>query len=118
MKKYFRHVLGTDPSEDVEVFYEKDEAFNTFVYRTKSEKYIVIGSYSTVSTEYRILDANNPKVEFRIFQPRERDLEYSIAHYNLIFIYLTNKDNATNFKLMKTSEVSNIKRKLGRCNST
>ena len=101
-EKIFRHILGTDPSNDVEVFFEEDEAFSTYVYRSKSEKYIIIGSASTVSTEYRILEANNAKGEFRVFQPRERDLEYNIAHYKNYFYILTNKDKATNFKLMKT----------------
>lgn len=103
-EKIFRHVLGTDSSEDIEVYSEKNSAFNTFVYRSKSEKYIIIGSYSTVSSEYRILEADNPTGEFKIFQPRERNLEYDIAHYNEDFYILTNKDKATNFKLMKTSE--------------
>ena len=103
-EKIFRHVLGTDSSEDIEVYSEKNSAFNTFVYRTKSEKYIIIGSYSTVSSEYRMLEADNPTGEFKIFQPRERNLEYDIAHYNEDFYILTNKDKATNFKLMKTSE--------------
>jgi oligopeptidase B len=103
-EKIFRHVLGTDTSTDVEVFFEEDEAFSTYVYRSKSDKYLMIGSHSTVSTEYRILEANNPTGEFRIFQPRVRDLEYNIAHYNNSFYILTNKDNAINFKLMKTSE--------------
>jgi len=103
-EKIFRHVLGTDPSEDVEVFFEKDEAYSSYVYRTKSNKYIIIGSYSTVSTEYQILEANNPTGQFRVFQTRERDLEYSIAHYKTDFYILTNKDEASNFKLMKTSE--------------
>lgn len=103
-EKIFRHVLGTDQSKDIEVFFEKDEAYSSYVYRTKSYKYIIIGSYSTVSTEYRILEADNPTGEFRVFQPRERDLEYSIAHYNSVFYILTNKDEASNFKLMKTSE--------------
>jgi oligopeptidase B len=102
-EKIFRHVLGTDPSLDVEIFYEKDEAFSTYVYRSKSDKFLIIGSHSTVSTEYRILEADNPTGNFRVFQPRERDLEYNIAHYSNSFYVLTNKDNATNFKLMKTS---------------
>ncbi|WP_111707905.1 S9 family peptidase [Lutibacter citreus] len=108
-EKIFRHILGTDPSEDVEVYHENEESFNTHVYRTKSDKYIVIGSYSTVSTEYRFLDADKPLGDFKIFQPRERDLEYSIAHYNGYFYILTNKDNATNFKLMKTSSSETLK---------
>jgi len=103
-EKIFRHVLGTDPSTDVEVFYEEDEAFSTFVYRSKSDKYIIIGSSSTVSTEYRVLKADDPNGVFKLFQPRERDLEYNIAHYNGDFYILTNKDKAINFKLMKTSD--------------
>lgn len=108
-EKIFRHVLGTNPSEDIEVYVEKNKAFNTFVYGTKSEKYIIVGSYSTVSSEYRILESDNPTGEFRIFQPRERNHEYDIAHYNGNFYILTNKDKATNFKLMKTPEMATSK---------
>jgi len=108
-EKIFRHVLGTDPSLDEEVYCEKEEAFSTYVYRTKSDKYIIIGSQSTVSTEYRILKADNPSGDFKLFQPRERDLEYNIAHYNGFFYILTNKDKATNFKLMKTSSKKTLK---------
>ena len=103
-EKIFRHVLGTDVSQDVEVYHEKGESFNAFVYASKSEKYIIIGAHSTVSSEYRILEADNPTGEFRLFQKRVRNLEYDIAHYNGDFYILTNKDKATNFKLMKTSE--------------
>ncbi len=103
-EKIFKHVLGTAISEDVEVYFESDDTFNCFVYKTKSEKYIIIGSYNTVSTEYRFLDANTPDGDFKILQPRERNLEYGVAHYGTDFYILTNKDNATNFKLMKTSE--------------
>ena len=108
-EKIFRHIVGTDPSNDVEVYFEEDETFSTYVYKTKSEKYFIIGSYSTVSNEYRILEVDNPTGSFKVFQPRERDFEYSIAHYNGDFYILTNKDNATNFKLMKTSEKNTLK---------
>jgi oligopeptidase B len=107
--KIFRHVLGTHPSTDIEVFHEVNEAFNCFVYRSKSDKYLIIGSYSTLSTEYQFLEANNPTGKFKIFQPRERNLEYSISHYNNHFYIHTNKDNAINFKLMKTSENETLK---------
>jgi oligopeptidase B len=103
-EKIFRHVLGTDSSQDVEVYHENGHAFNAFVYTSKSEKYIIIGAHSTVSSEYHILEADNPTGEFKLFQKRVRNLEYDIAHYNGDFYILTNKDKATNFKLMKTSE--------------
>ena len=100
--KIYRHVLGTQASEDVEVYHEKDETFGTYVTKSKSKKYIIIGSYSTLSTEAQYLDADNPTGEFKMLQKREEDLEYNVAHYKDHFYLLTNKDSATNFKLMKT----------------
>ena len=101
-EKIYRHVLGTPTSEDVEVYHEKDETFGTYVTISKSKKYIIIGSYSTTSTEAQFLEADNPTGEFKILQPRVKDLEYNVAHYKEHFYLLTNKDKATNFKLMKT----------------
>ncbi|WP_418361242.1 S9 family peptidase [Tenacibaculum todarodis] len=100
--KIYKHVLGSDSKLDELVFEEKDETYNAFVYKTKSDKYIVIGSSATVSTEYQVLDADNPNGELKMIQARERDLEYDIAHYGDHFYIKTNKDGATNFKLMKT----------------
>ncbi|MEO6177792.1 MAG: S9 family peptidase [Flavobacterium circumlabens] len=102
--KVFRHKLNTDSKEDVLVFNETDDTFNVSVSKEKSRKYIVIGSGSTLTTEYRILNSDNPDGEFEVFQPRVRGLEYSISHYEDSFYILTNKDKATNFKLMKTPE--------------
>jgi len=98
----YRHVLGTDASEDVVVFEEKDETYSTYVYKTKSHKFIVIGSSSTLSSEFRIISADKPYGDWMIIQPREDNLEYSLAHYGDYFYIQTNKDDATNFKLMKT----------------
>ncbi|HAN19990.1 MAG: oligopeptidase B [Bacteroidetes bacterium GWC2_33_15] len=99
--KIFRHELGTGTLNDKEIFYEEDETFNTYVYKSKSEKYIIIGSSSTVSDEYRVLDANNPGGEFMVIQPREKGLEYSVSHFGDYFYIRTNL-NAINFKLVKT----------------
>lgn len=100
--KIYKHTLGSDASLDELVYEEKDDTFGAFVTKSKSKDYIIIGSYSTVSTEYHVLDANNPDGELQIIQPRERDLEYEVAHYGDHFYIKTNKDGATNFKLMKT----------------
>lgn len=100
----FRHKIGTIVNEDVLVFEEKDETFSTFIYRSKSRKYLIIGSESTLTSEYRILEADSPDREFRVFSPREQGLEYSISHYQNQFYILTNKDEAENFKLMVTPE--------------
>lgn len=102
--KVFRHKLNTSSENDVLVYDETDDTFNVSISKEKSRKYIVIGSGSTLTTEYRILNSNNPDGEFAVFQPRVRGLEYSISHYEDSFYILTNKDKATNFKLMKTPE--------------
>ena len=102
--KIFKHKLYSDSKTDIEVFHETDETFNTFVYKSKSKKYLIIGSSSTLSSEYRFLNADVPDGRFKIFQERTKKLEYSIAHYNGSFYIISNKDDATNFKISKTSE--------------
>ncbi len=104
--KIYKHKVGTNPSEDELIFHEQDDTFSTFVYKEKSKKYIVIGSSSTLTSEYQILEASNPDGKFRIFQVRTRGIEYSISHYGDSFYIVTNKDKATNFKLMKTPETA------------
>lgn len=107
--KIFKHKLGADPSTDQEVYHETDETFGTYVYKTKSKKYLIIGSYATLAAEYRILEADNPDGEFRIFQPRERGLEHDIYHFEDKWYIYTNKDKAVNFKVMTTPETKTTK---------
>ncbi len=104
--KIYRHTINTPSSNDVLVYDEQDDTFNTFVYKEKSKKYLVIGSSSTLTNEYQILESDNPTGKFRYFQKRVRGLEYSISHFGDSFYVVTNKDKATNFKLMKTNEKS------------
>lgn len=97
--KIYRHKLGN--KRDVLVFHEKDPIYNCYIYKTKSNKFLVIGSDATLSSEMRILDADNPTGKFKIFQPRERNHEYHIAHFEDKFYVITNW-NAQNFRLMET----------------
>lgn len=102
--KIYKHKLNSDAKNDVLIYHEKDDTYNTFIYKEKSKKYLVIGSGSTLTSEFRILDAKTPDADFKVFQPRTRGLEYSISHYGDKFYIVTNKDKATNFKLMVTPE--------------
>jgi oligopeptidase B len=98
--KIFKHVLGTPQSEDIEVFHETDETFNCYVYRTKSDAFIIIGSSATLANEYRYLSTDAPNEEFTLFLPREREHEYSLAHFGEHFYILSNWQ-AKNFRLMR-----------------
>ncbi|MEL1241866.1 S9 family peptidase [Flavobacterium flavipallidum] len=102
--KIFKHKLGAKQEEDVLVYFEKDDTFSVDINKSKSRKYLAIESGSTLTSEYRILNADNPDGKFKIFQKRKRGVEYSINHYNDSFYILTNKDDDENFKLMKTPE--------------
>ncbi|MGG7035923.1 MAG: S9 family peptidase [Flavobacterium sp.] len=104
--KIFKHKLGADTKNDTLIYFEKDETFYIEISKSKSRKYLSIVSESTLTSEYRILEADNPDGEFRIFQKRKRGVEYGINHYEDNFYILTNKDKATNFKLMKTPETA------------
>lgn len=102
--KIFKHKLGQKQSENELIYFEKDDTFSVEIAKSKSKKYLAIESGSTLTTEYQILEADNPDGKFRMFQKRIRGLEYSINHYENSFYIMTNKDGAENFKLMKTHE--------------
>ena len=97
----YKHILGTDQDQDILVYEETDDTFGCYVSKSKSKKYIIIGSYHTSSNEYRYIDADKPESDFVIIQKREKNLEYSVYHYKEYFYILTNYE-AKNFRLMRT----------------
>ena len=98
----YRHKIGTDSNDDVLVFHEEDDAFDVNVFKTKSLEYIFIASSSTTSDEHRFIPSADVFADWKIIQPRTEDLEYSVEHFEDEFYIITNADDATNFKLVKT----------------
>ena len=94
----YAHKIGTSQSDDILIYEEKDETFYCYVYKSKSEDYIIINSSSTLSDEYRLIPSNNPLLEPKVFQKRTKGLEYSIYHKKDHFYILTNEDHH-NFSL-------------------
>ncbi|PVX52125.1 oligopeptidase B [Balneicella halophila] len=105
----YTHKIGKDVAKDKLVYEEKDNTFYTHCYKTKSEKYIIIGNSSTLTSEMRYIDADKPDSEFQLIAPRERGVEYNVAHYGESFYIYTNW-NAQNFCLMKTPVTATDKR--------
>ncbi|RLD79709.1 MAG: oligopeptidase B [Bacteroidetes bacterium] len=99
--KIYKHVLGEEPEVDPMIYHEEDETFGTGVSLSKSMEYLMIGSFSTLSTEYRFLNSSKPDGEFKVFQARQEKLEYFVSHYKNKFYIRTNLD-AKNFRLMET----------------
>lgn len=100
--KIMRHTLGNPCRFDKIVYVEKDSTFDTFVFTSKSEEYIVIGSFSKTTSEYRILPSIRPYGDFTLFAPRVKGIEYDIEPVGNICYVRTNY-MAENFRLMKAS---------------
>lgn len=99
-EKIFRHTLGTDSAKDVLVYEEKDKTNYIGVGKTKNNKFILIESSATTSSETRYLDANDPNGNFKVFQPRIKNVLYNVTSLEDKFLVTTNKD-ALNFKVVE-----------------
>ena len=102
-EKVMRHSFNQN-QKDEEVYFEKDDEFNLYSYKSKSGKYIIIVSGKTISDEIRFLNADEPYGDFKIFQKRVDGLEYSIDHLNNKWYVRTNINDSKNFKLMVCDE--------------
>jgi oligopeptidase B len=96
----WRHRLGTDPGADVMVHQEDDDRFFCSVERTRSGGFIVLDLRSAVTSETRILPADQPEGTFTVLEPRRQDVEYGIDHHGDRFFILSN-DGAPNFRLVE-----------------
>ena len=96
----FKHNIISNRSELV--YEEKDDTFSVYVMDSKSEDYIFISSYSSLTTEFQYIKSNEPSDKFKYIQKRQRGLEYSISHFGDYFYIFTNADDALNYKIMRT----------------
>ena len=98
--RIYRHLLGTDPAEDALIYEEPDEQFSVGVSKTKSEAYLLIGIFQTVTSEFHYLAADDPAPPPRLFLARRHGHEYDVEHHGGHFYVRTN-DAAQNFRLMR-----------------
>ncbi len=70
------HHINTPPDNDDLIYTENDEAYITGVSKEKNGQVVFIGSWSTLTTEYRYLDFSKEEKGFQIFHPRTHNLEY------------------------------------------
>ncbi len=102
----WRHTVGTPAAEDVLVYQEDDERFFLGVHLTKSERYVLLGLHSKVTSEVHYLPADQPEGQFKVVAPREQDVEYDVSHHRdrsgaERFLIVTNAGGAENFKLVE-----------------
>ncbi len=95
----FRHELGA--ASDALVYQEDDARFNVGLTKTRSRRFVFIETASSVTSELRYLEADQPRSEFRVLLPRRQDIEYDASHHGEHF-YIRTNDQAKNFRLMRT----------------
>jgi len=102
--KVRKHVIdsanNTDLAADPLVWEQKDTSFYTSLGRTKDDRYLTIATQSTVSSEVWLAGADDPRLAFQVFLPRERDHEYQVEHANDRWIVRTNW-KAKNFRIVE-----------------
>ncbi len=87
------HRLGSDPAEDVELFHEDDEGYRVAVGETSDRQWIVIGTGDHVTSEIRLLPANDPFAEPILVAPRLPGREYDVdTHGDTLFIHTNDTD--------------------------
>ncbi len=98
--RVIRHFVGTDPAGDVEVYWEDDERFWVGVGATSSERFVVIGSQSKITSEHRLVDADRPDAEPLVVRARTEGIEYGVDHQGDRLLIVTN-DGALDFRLVE-----------------
>ncbi|MCH2145851.1 MAG: S9 family peptidase [Phycisphaerales bacterium] len=101
--RIYRHRLGDDASLDQLVYEDPDGRFYVDIARSRSGRWLIAGSGGQITSEYHVLDADEPDGEFIPIAPRRRGVEYSVEHSGDRFYIRTNEE-APNFKIMSVSE--------------
>jgi oligopeptidase B len=99
----WRHRLGTVAGGDVKVFQEDSVLYDAQVSRSRSGRYVFIGSTGYRSSEWRVVPTARPTDKPRVLQPRRPDVLYTPDHLPGRFLLLTN-DGATNFRVVSMPE--------------
>jgi oligopeptidase B len=101
-----RHTVGTPAAQDVLIYEEPDERFWVGVGLTRSERYLLISVGSKITSELRLLDADDPTGEFALVAERNAGVEYSVDHWahpadrsRDLLLVLHNGDGKQNFEL-------------------
>jgi len=99
----YKHVLDSDPDNDVLVFNEADENFGCSVFRSFSREYIFIQTSTWEQDEFWFIPVSDLDAPPTLIQARMKGLEYDVeGHQGDRFIISTNADGATDWKLVET----------------
>ncbi|HZV57008.1 MAG TPA: S9 family peptidase [Sphingobium sp.] len=94
------HRLGTDAAEDAELFREEDEGFRVSVGMTAAENWIVIAAGDHVTSEVRLVPADDPTAPAILVSARVAEREYDVDEHEG-WLYIRTNDTHPNFRLCR-----------------
>jgi oligopeptidase B len=100
------HELGTPVDADAQLFHEPDERFWVGAGFTRSEKYLVIGVGSSITSEEWLLDAADLRGQPRVVWPRVEGVEYDSDHAVVDgedVLYILHNEGAVDFELVRVA---------------
>jgi oligopeptidase B len=97
----FRHRIGTPADTDECVYEEADESFFLALGRTQSRAFVLINAHDHQTSEFHVLDANDPEARPRVVVPRSTGHEYDVEHHGDRLIITTNSVGAEDFRIVE-----------------
>ncbi|MEU1973524.1 S9 family peptidase [Microbacterium sp. NPDC019599] len=100
------HELGTPVEDDAKLFHEPDERYWVGAGFTRSDRYLVIGLGSSITSEEWLLDADDLRGEARVVWPRNEGVEYEVNHAVVDgedVLYIVHNDGALDFEMVRVA---------------
>ncbi|MGP1925084.1 MAG: S9 family peptidase [Arsenophonus sp. NEOnobi-MAG3] len=98
------HKYGKKSVEDNRVYQENDDRFYLSMIKSSSKAYILLSISSIKTSEYRLIDANNPTEALKVFSPRQIGREYELDHFRDNF-YIRSNHQLEQFGLYATQSI-------------
>ena len=94
------HNLGDKPEQDKTIFEETNITYHMGISKTRSKRYITIYRGDSETNEELFFESNDKDPKPVVFRPEEKGVKYSIEDHGDKFYIHTNKDGATEYKIM------------------
>lgn len=102
----YRQNITDMTAKPVLVYSEKDPGFFVGVGRSDTGNFVEIGANDHTTAETWIIPSASPESAPLCIAPRLTDREYDLCDHGEDFYILTNADGATDFKIVRTRQVS------------
>jgi oligopeptidase B len=93
----WRHTVGAPAADDELVWEDDDERFDVWIYRSRSDAFVIFGSESRTTSEVWLVPTAEPRSAPRVVAARRDGVEYHVDHRGDDLLIWTNDEGATNF---------------------